>query len=191
MKPLLIVFAGKPATGKTTLARIIATEEGITYLDYDTLVQPFLEHIEKAYGLGGTDRYGFYRMWRECCYTTVMDVVLENIRLGNSVILTAPFSRELKDPDYPSHLREMAGCSFSLLLCYMAPPLSQHLQMMRLRSSHRDEDFLNNEERFAHVCGPESPLWGEDVCMVLDSGDLQRNKQLVRARVATLKERSI
>lgn len=182
----LIVFSGKAGTGKTTLAEIVAKEERLTYIDYDTINQPFLEGIEKKIGLFNLDRYSFYRYWRDETYKTLWDITIENLKLGNSVVLSAPLTQELQNKSYPTFIREKAGVSFNLLLCYMAPPYSLHKVMMEKRNSIRDEDFINSEERFSSLMGVEVPQWEEET-LILSSGDIEKNKKIVLERIDFLR----
>lgn len=188
MKPLLIIFAGKAGTGKSTLASFAAQALSIPYIDYDTACQPFLRAIEEKIGLGDCDRYGFYRVWRKPCYDTVMDLIEENIRLGISVIASAPFSEEIRNEGYPEILRERFGKDFSLLLCYMAPDEDTHYQMVSERGSIRDEDFLCDRKRFSETLCSERPAWADQYVLYLDSGNFEINKNLVIKRVKALME---
>ena len=184
---ILIIFAGKAGTGKTTLSRIIAKEEKIAYLDYDTLNQSFLTSIEEKNGLQNKDRYGFYREWREPCYSTLINEIVENLNLGISLIVSAPLTQELQDSSFPEKLRHEIKEEFSLLLCYMAPGMDIHKKMVKERNSIRDEDFLINEERFDQTLSPEMPKWDESETIILTSGDIEKNKEIVLERVKALR----
>lgn len=188
MKACLIVFAGKAGTGKTTLAREVAKRLGIAYLDYDTLNQSYLEAIEERYGLGDGDRYALYRAWRDQSYRTLLDAALENIGLGIPAVVSAPFSKELRDPSYPDALFDKAGCVFPLIVFYMAPPEDMHYHMVKSRSSRRDEDFIADRRRFAESYSSEKPRWDGKYIEVLDSGDLDRNIDIAMRRAKALME---
>ena len=183
----LLIFAGKAGTGKTTLARSIAEETGTAYIDYDTLCQSFLEAIEEKDGLGDDDRYGFYRIWRKPCYDSVKDIMVENLSLGVSLIVSAPFTRELQDENYIEKLKTAAGKDFSYLLCYMAPEEEKHFEMIKERDSRRDEDFINNKERFSTTFAAEEPKWEKENTLILTSGNFETNKEIVIKRVNTLR----
>ncbi len=184
---ILIIFAGKAGTGKSTLSRIIAKEEKIAYLDYDTLNQSFLTSIESKIGFKDADRYGFYREWRAPCYSTLLNTAIENLELGISVIISAPLTKELQDSSFPNKLKSMVKNDFSLLLFYMAPSFEQHKKMISERKSIRDEDFLNNEGRFIETLSPEKPKWDEESTVILTSSDIEINKEIVLKRVKALR----
>ncbi len=188
MRPFLILFAGKAGTGKSTLASAVSEELSLPYVDYDTACQPFLSAIEKRAGLGDGDRYAFYRTWRKASYDTVLDIISENIRLGVSIVASAPFSEEIRDPAFPDKLRQSSGRDFRILLCYMAPDEETHLRMVRDRGSFRDEDFISDRKRFSETLKAEMPAWDPSSVMYLDSGVYEINKNLVITRVKALME---
>lgn len=189
MKPTLIFFAGKAGTGKTTMSLALSKKLSMPYLDYDTMCQPFLEEIERRIGLGDDDRLEFYRAWRQACYDTVIGTAEENIRLGCSVIVSAPMTLELRDVEFPSRLREGIGLDFNLLLCYMAPPHEKHWLMVKGRNSRRDEDFIRDREMFDTFLGAELPVWNPENVLVLVSGDIEANLEKIVKKIETLKEK--
>lgn len=189
MNSYLLVFAGKAGTGKTTLAKSVSQELSIPYLDYDTLVQPFLQAIEARYGFESDDRYSFYRIWRNACYETVLGTAIENLQLGVPVAISAPFTKELNAEDYPQTIRERVGANIPILLFYMAPPDGLHFEMVCSRSYARDEDFIADRQRFDRVLNAEKPSWEASSTIILTSGNFKINKQLVLQRARALKER--
>ena len=179
MERFLIVVAGKAGSGKTTLAKKLAALLGLPYFDYDTLVQPFLEAIEQKYGIGEDGRNRFYRSWRSASYRTLWDVVLENIRLGRSAVMSAPLSEELRDADWPEKLFAKSGTRFPILLCYMAPPPDMHYTMLARRASKRDSEVLGDRKKFDAEYAVQKPAWDKNCVLLLDSGDIDTNMKLV------------
>lgn len=74
MTPSLIIFAGLPATGKTTLARLLACRLGATYLRIDTIEQALRESGAFA---GPMD---------DVAYRIAYAVAADNLRGGQSVV---------------------------------------------------------------------------------------------------------
>lgn len=72
MTPLLFIFSGAPATGKTTLSRLLAQRLGAVYLRLDTLEQP----IRAAYGDDIAD----------IGYRAAYGVARDNLLLGRFVV---------------------------------------------------------------------------------------------------------
>ena len=69
----------------------------------------------------------------------------------------------------------------------MAPSFEQHKKMISERKSIRDEDFLNNEERFIETLSPKKPKWDEESTVILTSSDIEINKEIVLKRVKALR----
>lgn len=71
-KPILIILAGLPGTGKTTLARLLAKELSLVYLRVDCIEAPFCAaHMDV--GAKG--------------YQALIHVARENLRLEHGVII--------------------------------------------------------------------------------------------------------
>lgn len=172
-EPLLLLFAGKAGTGKTTLAREICRRTGIAFFDYDAFVQPFLVAIERKEGIGQS-RLAFYQSWRSASYATLLGPVEENLRLGVSVIVAAPFSSELADPLFPRKLRKEIAAPFRLRAFQMAPPREQHLSQLLERGSRRDSDFLSGQVDYRSYA-PVPCAWEEEGVILLSGTDLAEN----------------
>lgn len=71
---MLVVFAGRSGTGKTTLARAIAQEMKAVYLRVDTIEQALRDSVELAADVGAAGYIVGYRLAQE------------NLRLGLSVV---------------------------------------------------------------------------------------------------------
>jgi predicted kinase len=74
LAPMLIIFGGLPATGKTTIARDLARQLGATYLRIDTIEQAI------------RDSTAVKRSISEEGYRVAYAVAEDNLRLGRTVI---------------------------------------------------------------------------------------------------------
>lgn len=99
----VIFIAGPPASGKTWLGKAIAKHIGAAFLDSDTISQPFLSpNLTKNNGFKDTDEYR--EVYRDLEYAALFNVMRENLELGISCIVVAPFRKEQFDPVFPENI---------------------------------------------------------------------------------------
>ncbi len=104
-QPTLIAVIGTAGSGKSTVARRLAVQHGAAYLDKDAMSARFVEAALVAAGYDPGDRESnpFYRTHiLPLEYDSLLDVAGDNLRIGRSVVLDAPFSPYLSDPDFIS-----------------------------------------------------------------------------------------
>lgn len=80
----LIVFAGLPATGKTTLARAVARELRAAYLGKDTIRDAVIEVAREMKVEQGPE------LARPVAYTLLVNLARDNLSLGVPVVLDSP-----------------------------------------------------------------------------------------------------
>src|SRR5574342_531332 len=104
------IVCGSPGSGKSTYSKKLASAKGATLLDIDTvtgrLVQ--LALCESGHDPNDRDSEYFKRTYREPIYETLFDVARENLPV-QEVVVVGPFTRELRDPDWPSKLSQTFG----------------------------------------------------------------------------------
>lgn len=160
-EPYLIVFAGPAGSGKTTQAKALSAVLSLPYFDYDILVQPFLLGIERRYGLIEGNRLSFYKEWRSESYSTLLEVTKENLKSGISLVISAPFTREMEEKDFFSRLKEESGASFRSLAFSLFPSSALRLKMLRQRGSYRDEEIINGALEYAGY-SVKKAIWDAD-----------------------------
>lgn len=98
-RPQVVLIGGYAGSGKTELGRMIVRETGWGMFDKDTATRPVVEAALEALGLPGSDRESatYLNIIRPAEYEAVIAAMVENVACGASVILTAPFLRELSD----------------------------------------------------------------------------------------------
>jgi predicted kinase len=90
--PQLIVFAGLPGTGKSSLARAVARQRRAVYLDKDTVKDGVMALAEELRLSQGRDLSG------PLSYALLVDLARDNLSLGLSVVLDSPADyREYRD----------------------------------------------------------------------------------------------
>ena len=101
----LILVAGEPASGKSTLGRSLARRLGAAYLDMDTISFPFLERcIREDHGFKDSARYRDH--YRDAEYRSLLATAADNLATGIDCIVVAPFRLERANPALAAYLRE-------------------------------------------------------------------------------------
>lgn len=112
MAPTLYVVIGPAGSGKSTLAKLLAQQKGAAYLDKDSLATYFTEALLKLSGNDPHERDNsdFYQSSvMDLEYATLLRVAGDNLRLGLSVVLDAPFGRYLGREDYLEEAAQKYG----------------------------------------------------------------------------------
>lgn len=101
--PTLRIVIGTAGSGKSTIAQRLAHHHGAVYLDKDAMSARFVETALQAAGYDPSDRESnaYYReRLLPLEYDSLLDVAGANLRIGRPVVLDAPFSPYLSDPDF-------------------------------------------------------------------------------------------
>ena len=101
--PTLRIVIGTAGSGKSTIAQRLAREYGAAYLDKDAMSARFVEAalLAAGYDPGDRESNAFYRdRILPLEYDSLLDVAGANLRLGRPVVIDAPFSPYLSDPDF-------------------------------------------------------------------------------------------
>ncbi|AXH34114.1 hypothetical protein DVJ78_00470 [Humibacter sp. BT305] len=103
MPATLYFVIGPAGSGKSTVSTLIAERSHAAYLDKDTVATFFTEALLE---LAGTDKHErdnneyYQRSVMDLEYETLLRLAGDNLRLGNSVVLDAPFVRYFPRPDF-------------------------------------------------------------------------------------------
>ncbi len=100
--PAVFVVAGLAGSGKSTVGRVLARRTGAVLLDQDVLTNPLMTRIARAAGITDHD-FDHPALAdpevRQARYQCLVDTGLDNVELGRTVVLVAPFTREIADRD--------------------------------------------------------------------------------------------
>lgn len=106
-RPQVILIGGFAGSGKTELARILARHTRWALLDKDTTTRAVVEAALETLGVPPHDRESetYLNTVRPAEYDALMATAVENAECGTSVILSAPFIRELGDQAWCDRMR--------------------------------------------------------------------------------------
>lgn len=162
-QPKLITVIGTAGSGKSTVAQRLAVTHGAAYLDKDAMSARFVEAALVAAGYDPGDRESnpFYRAHiLPLEYDSLLDVAGANLRIGRSVVLDAPFSPYLSDPDF---IRASASrfdwppVDMEVVQVRVSPETLQH--RLRERGLERDRWKLANWDEYWSEHGAHPCLW--------------------------------
>ncbi|MCH5155631.1 MAG: AAA family ATPase [Clostridiales bacterium] len=146
----LILVSSPPACGKTFISKQLALNlPHVVYLDKDTLI-PLSKQIfrvaKKPY-----DRNSdfFEEQVRDYEYEVILGLGMEALTYADTVLINAPFTREVRDPDYINGLRKKLierGAHLTVIWIVTTPEVCK-ARMMR-RNSDRDSTKIMRWEDY-------------------------------------------
>jgi predicted kinase len=149
-RPAAILVAGPPASGKSTVGAALAKTLGATLIDQDVATGQLLSIIEFLVNIDDIDDPQLAALTRPARYETVTRLAEDNLRLGNTVLLVAPFTAERKNlpawQELCHRLRRAGGGAVAMVWLYLSR--EELLQRLRVRAADRDAAKLGGEQRF-------------------------------------------
>jgi len=150
--PKIILVAGFAGSGKSTIGKLISEKLKMPYLDKDTLTRYFTDQMLVENGTGKGDRESQYytETINPLEYDTLIKVAVENIELGVSVILSAPFIRQLNEPNWFKSKIESFSPINNLIIKLVWIESSRETERIRLidRDADRDQNKLENWDSY-------------------------------------------
>jgi predicted kinase len=152
----VLVVGGPPGAGKTTLATHLAQALGWVIADLDTVAGAL---TGAALELAGSDRSAIDgaegRRLRAVRYEALLCVAAANLEIGLGVVISAPFSMELADPErwqaVVRRLETTSPCP-AVTLVYIDCPPELRLERLRIRGAARDLAKRTSD----HICPPRA-----------------------------------
>lgn len=139
MKKMILVTS-PPACGKTRLSKKLAEVlNHVVYLDKDTLI-PLSKQIFAVAGQPYDRSSDFFEQnIRNYEYETILNLGFEALRYDDTVLINAPFSREIRDAAYIASLREKLK-EYNAKLCavWIVTDVAVCKARMMKRNSDRD-----------------------------------------------------
>jgi len=164
MKKKLILVASPPACGKTYVSKLLARAmEQVVYLDKDdlrTLLRAAFAVADEEMNMDGE----FYvSNLRPAEYDTILHIAFSTLRFADTVILNAPFGKEVRETDTMRMLKNNANAlGAELLLIWVSVPTDVIYERMKKRNSDRDTLKLANWEDYVSKINYTPPQELED-----------------------------
>lgn len=158
MKKLILVTS-PPACGKTFISKELSKAlNNIVYLDKDTLIP-----LSKRVFIAANEEINrssdfFEENIRNYEYEVVLDLAMEALEYNDTVLINAPFTREVRDRDYVMNLRNiLAEHDARLAIVWVITDKEVCHQRMIERASDRDTWKLENWDEYIASCNFEIP----------------------------------
>jgi predicted kinase len=150
------IVCGSPGAGKTTHAARLAAARHAILLDIDTVTERLVRLALAHSGHSPDDRDSDYfkQTFRDPIYQTLFAIARENLPVQD-VVIAGPFTRELRDRDWPSRLRDVLGGPVEVHYVRCAPETRRH--RLQQRGNARDRAKLADWEIHARYYGDERP----------------------------------
>ena len=155
----MILVTSPPACGKTTLAKKLAKSlDNAVYLDKDTLIPLSKKVFEVANEEYNRSSAFFETHIRDVEYDVILALGLEAIEYDSHVIINAPFSREIRDPEAISELwHRVQQRGGELLIIWIACSAETAHKRMLERNSDRDTWKLAHWDEYLKTTNFNAP----------------------------------
>ena len=181
MKSLILVTS-PPACGKTYVSKAIAKKlDHVVYLDKDTLIV-----LSKQIFVVANQEYNrssdfFEEHIRDYEYYAVLDLAFEALEYEDNVLINAPFTREVRNPQYIADLRaKLAKIGARLVLVWVdTSPDTCHERMIK-RNSSRDTWKLEHWDEYISRCNFTMPENVGDVFVFKNNNGQEFDESLDR-----------
>ncbi|HVU54648.1 MAG TPA: AAA family ATPase [Puia sp.] len=130
-KPLLIVVTGRPASGKTTLSRILARETRCPLISRDEMKEGYI-NTDCAYDVGPPDTA------TQHIYNTFFETIGLLLSRNISIVAEAAFQHKLWHP----HLTSLSATTdIRIIVCDISPELARTRFIARIKADAGREKF--------------------------------------------------
>ena len=173
MKPQLIIIVGITGAGKSVVGKLIAKNKGFTFVDKDTvateLTEVILENLSPLKDKHERESSYYLEVVRPLAYESMLHIALENIELGNSVVVAAAFDEEIKNADfleenkYIEEIRKLAD----IKVVHVHVDHSTLLKRLIARNEQRDSWKLANWDSYVKEVGSAKVQWNSALYKLL------------------------
>jgi len=161
--PTAFVTLGGAGSGKTTVSRRLSAATGAVYLDKDALAGPLVRFALEALGHDPTDRESneaYLARVMPLEYEALFAVAGDNLALGHSVVLDAPFVAYLGDPGFLDEATSAAGWpEADIRVVHVQSSSDVVRERVRLRGLDRDRAKLADWPAYWERFGTLTCAW--------------------------------
>ncbi len=164
MKKLILVTS-PPASGKTFVSRRLAEKLGnIVYLDKDSLIV-LSKQIFKVAGQPYNRSSDFFEEnIRDFEYDATLEIAYEALNYNDTVLINAPFTREVRDNEYMRQLRsKLRQKGVRLVVIWVRCDTETCRKRMIARNSDRDTWKLEHWDEYISGCDFSIPEIAEEM----------------------------
>ena len=145
-RPRAILVCGAPGSGKSTVGALVARRLHAALLDLDTATASLTAVISAIHGTDDLDDAELVRLTRAARYEALSALAEDNLAVGVSVVLVAPFTTERRDPNAWDHLRRrMARSGGDACMVWLRIPAEEVVRRVELRGAARDLAKLRSD----------------------------------------------
>ncbi|MDQ1644501.1 MAG: hypothetical protein QOJ50_685 [Cryptosporangiaceae bacterium] len=152
------MLTGAPATGKSTLGRLLARRLRAALLDQDVATQPLVDVVQGLIGVDDLDDPRLAAATRAARYEVLAALAVDNLSAGVPVVLVAPYTTERADPQAWDLLRSrLARAGGAPLLVWLSLPPEEIVRRLRARGAARDRAKLAGDAYLRRPAGVAAP----------------------------------
>jgi predicted kinase len=138
-RPRAILVCGAPGSGKSTVGALVARRLQAALLDLDTATASLTAVISAMHGTDDLDDAELVRLTRAARYEALSALAEDNLAVGVSVVLVAPFTTERRDARAWEDLqRRMARSGGDACLVWLRIPADEVVRRVEQRGAARD-----------------------------------------------------
>jgi predicted kinase len=143
--PRAILLTGAPATGKTTVGRLVAGALRAALIDQDVVTGPLVAAIAGDVDLDGPPGVAL----RAARYESIIATAEDCLSVGTSAVLVAPFTTERSHPDaFRLLAARFAAVGASTTMVWLTAPVDVLVARMAARGAGRDAGKLADPDSY-------------------------------------------
>jgi predicted kinase len=146
-RPLAVFVGGLPATGKTTLATVLAPALGAALLDLDVATGPLTNLVLELLGAHDLTEPRAAQLTRAPRYETLLGLAEDTARAGTSTVLVGPFQAERHAARWAAIAARLSRVADSRLVWLTVTP-AELVRRLTARAAARDRLKLHDPGRY-------------------------------------------